>query len=80
MSGDEFSLLQNEMALAGDVLIQGMVKHNMHQNRKDHLHYCITKAYLTRPPAFLIDICVSVSSTRQGEAKYALPRLRPGAL
>lgn len=34
-----FPLLQNEMALASDVLIHAMVIHNMHQNRKDYLRY-----------------------------------------
>jgi len=34
-----FPLLQNEMALASDVLIHAMVKHNMRQNRENYLNY-----------------------------------------
>jgi hypothetical protein len=71
-----FPLLQNEMTLASDVLIHAVVKHSMHQNRKDYLHYEGVSDMSTGIP----NRHLSVSSTSQGEARYALPRLRSGTL
>jgi hypothetical protein len=62
-----FPLLQNEMALASDVLIHAMVKHNMHPNRKDCLHYeSVSDTSTGIPNRHLYKVCPPQARARRG--------------